>query len=106
WISRLMSTGPGVALLATMVAEFRKRGILSLFEGLEEPWQLEVAERCEVDMVQGYVLARPEIAPTSFRLLTIGPHPRRPASPAAGVPQPPAAPHPPRGRPVFGHRRG
>jgi hypothetical protein len=32
-----MSSGPGFALLETMVQEFRARGILSLFEGLEEP---------------------------------------------------------------------
>jgi EAL domain-containing protein (putative c-di-GMP-specific phosphodiesterase class I) len=112
WISRLMSTGPGSALLEAMVAEFHKRGILSLFEGLEEPWQLEIAERCNVDMVQGYVLARPEIAPTSFGVFA------RRAAPAmaksgkeAEAPAPPARepeePAPRRGglrRPTFGHR--
>lgn len=66
WITRLMRSGPGFALLEAMVSEFRDRGILNLFEGIEETWQLELAERCGVDMVQGYVLARPEIAPTSF----------------------------------------
>jgi len=66
WITRLMNSGPGFALLETMVRQFRDRGIRNLFEGIEESWQLELAERCGVDMVQGYVLARPEIAPTSF----------------------------------------
>lgn len=66
WITRLMSSGPGFALLEAMVSEFRSRGIVNLFEGIEEAWQLELAEKCGVDMVQGYVLARPEIAPTSF----------------------------------------
>lgn len=104
WISRLMSTKPGFALLQTMVEQFRGRGIASLFEGLEEPWQLELAEKCGVDMVQGYVLARPEIVPTSFGAFSAA----RPVVPAAEAaearpaqpplpvtPHHPAAPHHP-----------
>ncbi|MEO3385207.1 EAL domain-containing protein [Mesorhizobium sp. CAU 1741] len=66
WISRLMDTRPGVALLSVMVGDFAGRGITVVFEGLEEPWQLELAEQVGAHMVQGYVLARPELAPTSF----------------------------------------
>ncbi len=66
WIARLMNSGPGVALLATMVEQFRARGIETVFEGLEENWQLELAEQSGASMVQGFVLARPELAPTSF----------------------------------------
>ncbi len=66
WITRLMTSDPGFALLQAMVDEFRGRGIVNLFEGIEEPWQLDLAQQCGVDMVQGYVLARPEIAPTTF----------------------------------------
>ncbi|MFN3547579.1 MAG: EAL domain-containing protein [Mesorhizobium sp.] len=66
WISRLMQTGPGFALLKTMVSTFALRGIATVFEGIEETWQLELAEKCGASMVQGFVLARPELAPTSF----------------------------------------
>ena len=66
WISRLMETGPGFALLATMVGAFEEQGIRTVFEGIEESWQLDLAERSGASMVQGYVLARPELAPTSF----------------------------------------
>ncbi len=66
WISRLMTSGPGVALLSTMVSQFRARGIETVFEGIEENWQLELAEQSGASMVQGFVLARPELAPTSF----------------------------------------
>jgi EAL domain-containing protein (putative c-di-GMP-specific phosphodiesterase class I) len=83
WITRLMSSGPGYALLEAMVAEFRSRGIVNLFEGIEETWQLELAEKCGVDMVQGYVLARPEIAPTSFGSFA-RPVTAAPADPAPG----------------------
>lgn len=66
WISRLMQSGPGFALLKTMVSTFAQRGIETVFEGIEESWQLELAEKCGASMVQGFVLARPELAPTSF----------------------------------------
>jgi EAL domain-containing protein (putative c-di-GMP-specific phosphodiesterase class I) len=68
WITRLMDSRPGFALLSVMVKEFASRGIVTLFEGIEEGWQLEMAEESGVEMVQGYVLARPEIAPTSFAI--------------------------------------
>jgi EAL domain-containing protein (putative c-di-GMP-specific phosphodiesterase class I) len=66
WITRLMESGPGFALLHAMVTSFAEQGIETVFEGIEEGWQLELAERSGATMVQGYVLARPEIAPTSF----------------------------------------
>jgi EAL domain-containing protein (putative c-di-GMP-specific phosphodiesterase class I) len=70
WISRLMLSGPGFALLRTMVSTFRERRIATVFEGIEETWQLEIAERCGASMVQGFVLARPELAPTSFSVFS------------------------------------
>ena len=66
WITHLMQSGPGFALLQAMVKEFEGRGIITLFEGIEETWQLDLAEKCGASMVQGFVLARPEIAPTGF----------------------------------------
>lgn len=66
WIARLMETRPGFALLEVMVREFSGRGIGIVFEGIEEGWQLELAERAGADMVQGYALARPELAPPRF----------------------------------------
>jgi EAL domain-containing protein (putative c-di-GMP-specific phosphodiesterase class I) len=66
WITRLMESGPGFALLEAMVTTFSDQGIKTVFEGIEETWQLELAERSGASMVQGYVLARPEIVPTNF----------------------------------------
>jgi EAL domain-containing protein (putative c-di-GMP-specific phosphodiesterase class I) len=66
WITQLMDSGAGFALLTTMVSEFEEQGIQTLFEGIEEGWQLELAEKSGASMVQGFVLARPEIVPTSF----------------------------------------
>jgi len=61
WITRLMESDPGAALLAAMVEKFRAAGIRTVFEGLEERWQLDLADRCGVDMVQGFILAQPEL---------------------------------------------
>jgi EAL domain-containing protein (putative c-di-GMP-specific phosphodiesterase class I) len=66
WIRRLMDTGPGRALLAVMVSDFHEQGILSIFEGIEEDWQLDVADNVDADMVQGFLLARPELVPGDF----------------------------------------
>jgi EAL domain-containing protein (putative c-di-GMP-specific phosphodiesterase class I) len=66
WITRLMESGPGYALLATMVSTFAGQGIETVFEGIEESWQLDLAARSGASMVQGYVLARPEIVPARF----------------------------------------
>ncbi len=68
WVGHLMTSPPGVATLRAMVSRFREQGIDTVFEGIEEGWQLDIAAEVETSMVQGFVLARPELAPTSFRL--------------------------------------
>lgn len=94
WINRLMESRPGFALLSVMVKEFHSRGITVVFEGIEETWQLEMAEESGADMVQGYVLARPELAPTSFAVFARG------TGPAAASPHriPPDGPPRPTGK--------
>jgi EAL domain-containing protein (putative c-di-GMP-specific phosphodiesterase class I) len=67
-----MESGAGFALLTAMVQSFENQGIRTVFEGIEEGWQLELAEKSGASMVQGYVLARPELAPTSFRVFGKG----------------------------------
>jgi EAL domain-containing protein (putative c-di-GMP-specific phosphodiesterase class I) len=74
-----MDSGPGFGLLSAMVGLFADQGITTVFEGIEENWQLELAEESGASMVQGYVLARPELAPTSFGAFL------RTALPLAGV---------------------
>ncbi|MGB3416420.1 MAG: EAL domain-containing protein [Mesorhizobium sp.] len=66
WATQLMETGPGFALLTTMVSAFEQQGIKTLFEGIEESWQLELAEQSGASMVQGFALARPQIVPADF----------------------------------------
>lgn len=107
WITHLMDSGAGFALLKTMVSSFEEQGIRTVFEGIEESWQLDLAEQSGASMVQGYVLARPELAPTSFRVFSTA-VPAGPADmPGIGMTIEPALPPPLRsGRPVkaFGRR--
>lgn len=70
WIVRLMDSRPSVALLRVMVEQFAERGIVVMFEGLEESWQLNVAKEVGAEMVQGFVLGRPELSPTSYAIFS------------------------------------
>jgi EAL domain-containing protein (putative c-di-GMP-specific phosphodiesterase class I) len=104
WITRLMETGPGFALLSAMVSTFTSQGIETVFEGIEELWQLQLAEKSGASMVQGFVLARPQVVPTVFSPLDpISPPPGSVADPDTqdSLPRPQQATRP---RRVFGRR--
>lgn len=72
WIAGLMESNPGAALLQTMVRNFQEMGIKTVFEGLEEIWQLDLANQCGVDLVQGFILALPELTPIEVQGETAG----------------------------------
>lgn len=67
WVTRLMATSAGYDLLKRMVSGFSKNRINTVFEGIEENWQAELARKSGVSMVQGFGLARPQIAPVNFK---------------------------------------
>lgn len=104
WIGWLMNSGPGFALLSEMVETFKQRGIRSVFEGIEHGWQLELAEKCGVSMVQGFAIAHPEVVPNIFPWpapeASPGPHGSQ-AHVAPGADARPAHPRPVR---AFGKR--
>ena len=45
WITRLMESGPGFALLAAMVSSFGEQGIHTVFEGIEEAGSSSLPKR-------------------------------------------------------------
>jgi hypothetical protein len=49
-----------------MVKTFLEQGILTIFEGLEDQRQVDICRNLEVPLLQGYALARPQLAPTTF----------------------------------------
>ncbi len=103
WITQLMESGAGFALLTTMVKSFEQQGIRTVFEGIEEGWQLELAEKSGASMVQGFVLARPELAPTSFRVFGKSTQQAAPAAVEA-APVQSASPHATRPAKPFGRK--
>lgn len=66
WVRDFMQNSAGAALLRVIVRQFREDGIEPVFEGLETGWQVDLCEDLGVLLMQGYVLAKPELAPTSF----------------------------------------
>lgn len=62
WMTRMMETSQGYSVLATLVKTFEDRGIQTVFEGIEDEWQIDLAHRAGVSMLQGYALARPQLA--------------------------------------------
>ncbi|MGK6312406.1 EAL domain-containing protein [Neorhizobium sp. DT-125] len=103
WVRDFLDNSAGYALLRVIVRQMLDDGIEPIFEGLEEVWQVDLCEELGVPLMQGYALARPEIAPTTFNEtfpegrpdLSAAPAPRTDAAPAAGDPAaaPPAALH-------------
>ncbi len=66
WVKEFLENSAGSALLRVMVNQFREQGILAIFEGLEDMRQVDMCNMLDVPLLQGYALARPELAPTHF----------------------------------------
>ena len=117
WVRDYLHNSAGFALLRVIVRQLQDEGIEPIFERLEESWQVDLCLELGVTLLQGYALARPQIAPTAFN----DEYPEMllpPSTPATGPSAPPsesqAEPHAvaaPRGEPlmrqtrIFGKRR-
>ena len=66
WTKRLMDTKPGYALLRDSVKRFQEQGIAVVIEGLENHRQVELGWGTGAEFLQGFGLARPQVAPTAF----------------------------------------
>ncbi len=66
WSKRLMATEPGYSVLRDCVSRFHDKGIAVVIEGLESHWQIDLGWGAGADYIQGYGLARPRLAPTTF----------------------------------------
>ncbi len=115
WVRDYMHNTAGFALLKVIVRQLRDDGIDPIFERLEEGWQVELCSDLGVTLLQGYALARPELAPTNFNEMfpEASFSPTADDAPSAGGTQPwratgarPAAAQPNPTRPVrvFGKR--
>ncbi|HET7411432.1 MAG TPA: EAL domain-containing protein [Pararhizobium sp.] len=86
WVQRFLETSEGFALLGTMVRRFRDNGILTLFEGLEEHWQVAACRDLGVRLLQGYALAQPKLAPVRSQAIYDAGEPARAADESSDRP--------------------
>ncbi|XUY25983.1 EAL domain-containing protein [Agrobacterium sp. rho-8.1] len=66
WARQFMRNSAGAALLRYIVKQFAKENIEPVFEALEDEREIELCVDLGVALMQGYALARPELAPTTF----------------------------------------
>ena len=66
WARQFMRNSAGAALLRVIVKQFVGEGIEPVFEALEDEQEIELCLDLGVALMQGYALAKPELAPTTF----------------------------------------
>jgi EAL domain-containing protein (putative c-di-GMP-specific phosphodiesterase class I) len=69
WARDFLENSAGMALLRVIVRQMQEDRIEPVFEGLELSWQVERCAELGVPLMQGYALARPQLAPTTFNSL-------------------------------------
>lgn len=68
WLRSFAENSAGVALLRVVISQFAQKGIRAIVAGIEEPDMLSRCREMGGPLMQGYLLARPELAPTTFNL--------------------------------------
>ncbi len=68
WVKRFAEGSAGSGLMRVVVARLEREGIRPIVTNIEEPWQAEFCREIGMPLMQGYLLARPQVAPTSFEL--------------------------------------
>ena len=114
WVRDYLHNSAGFALLRVIVRQLQEEGIEPIFERLEETWQVDLCLELGVTLLQGYALARPQLAPTDFNAefpeMLLPPGEPAANSPAQGQAQPHMTVTPrreslPRPARIFGKRR-
>ncbi|MBD9373256.1 EAL domain-containing protein [Rhizobium sp. ARZ01] len=86
WVHRFADNTAGVALMRVIVAQLEREGIRPIVPGVEDDAQVELCREIGMPLMQGYLLGRPQIVPTSLNL-DFPEEPRRPAAnPAHAAP--------------------
>lgn len=68
WLHHFAENSAGLALLRVVIGQFAHKGIRAIVAGIEEPDMLALCREMGGPLMQGYLLARPELAPTTFDL--------------------------------------
>lgn len=87
WLHGFAENSAGLALLRVVLGQFAQKGIRTVVAGIEDPGMIARCREMGGPLMQGYLLARPELAPTSFNST----YPERGAEPLQAPPESPAA---------------
>lgn len=68
WLRGFAQNSAGLALLRLVLGQFAAKGIRAIVAGIEDPDMIDLCREMGGPLMQGYLLARPELAPTSFNL--------------------------------------
>lgn len=68
WLQGFAENSAGLALLRVLIGQLAQKGIRTIVAGIEEPETIALCREMGGPLMQGYLLARPELAPTSFNL--------------------------------------
>ena len=68
WLRSFVENSAGLALLRVVIGQFALKGIRAIVGGIEEPEMIALCRAMGEPLMQGYLLARPETAPTSFNM--------------------------------------
>jgi EAL domain-containing protein (putative c-di-GMP-specific phosphodiesterase class I) len=68
WLQDFAENSAGLALLRVLITQFTQKNIQAIVAGIEDPDMIARCRDMGGPLMQGYLLARPEIAPTSFNL--------------------------------------
>lgn len=68
WLHDFAENSAGLALLRLVLGQFAQKNIHAIVAGIEEPKTITLCDEMGGPLMQGYLLARPELAPTSFNI--------------------------------------
>lgn len=68
WLHSFAENSAGLALLRVLIGQLAQRDIRAIVPGIEEPEMIDLCRDIGGPLMQGYLLARPELAPTSFNI--------------------------------------
>jgi EAL domain-containing protein (putative c-di-GMP-specific phosphodiesterase class I) len=68
WLRKFAENSAGLALLRVLIGQLAHKDIRAVVAGIEEPEMIALCREMGGPLMQGYLLARPELAPTNFNL--------------------------------------
>lgn len=68
WMQRFAGNSAGIALMRAIIAQLEREGIHPIVSSVEASAQVELCREMGMPLMQGYLLGRPQIVPTSLNV--------------------------------------